>query len=93
MCSSTPAGRYEKAALTYYQPGYAYRNLAAALGLKGDIAGAQAALAKAAQYTPHSSTLTEVKRSVPCTLSDRPKFVALVERTLIEGRRKAGIPE
>jgi TolB-like protein/Flp pilus assembly protein TadD len=81
---------YEKAVFTYYSPTDAYRNLAAALSLKGDTAGAQAALAKAAQYNPHSSTLTEVRKSM---LSDRPKFMTLLERTLIEGLRKAGMPE
>jgi tetratricopeptide (TPR) repeat protein len=83
---------YEKAALTYYLQGDACRNLAAALSLKGDIAGAQAALAKAAQYNPHSSTLAEVRRRM-YMLSDRPKFLALLERTVIEGLRKAGMPE
>jgi TolB-like protein/Flp pilus assembly protein TadD len=80
----------EKAAPAQFLPGIVYRNLAAALSLNGDIAGAQAALGKAAQHNPHSSTLAEVRRSM---LSDRPKFLALVERTVIAGLRKAGMPE
>jgi hypothetical protein len=70
-----------------FWPGYAYQHLAAALGLKGDIAEAQAALAKAARYIPHFSTLTEVRGS---TDLDRPKFVEARERTVIEGLRKGG---
>jgi adenylate cyclase len=81
----------EKAGLTYYAPADAYLNLAAALGLKGDKAGAQAALAEAAKHDPHASTtLAEVKRR---RLSDRPKFVELSDRTVVEGLRKAGMPE
>jgi adenylate cyclase len=81
----------EKAVLTYYDPRDPYRDLAAAWGLKGDKAAAQAALAECAkQPTFNYATLAEVRRR---RLSDRPKFVALLERTVIEGLRKAGMPE
>jgi tetratricopeptide (TPR) repeat protein len=80
----------QKAVLTYIAPDEAYWDLGAALALKGDIAGAQAALAKAAQYRPHVATLTGVRGRPP---SGRPKYSALLERTLIEGLRKAGWPE
>jgi tetratricopeptide (TPR) repeat protein len=81
---------YKKAVLTYYEPADAYAELAAALSLKGDKAGAQAALAEAAKLNPHETTLAWMRKN---SLSNRPKFVELRERTLIEGLRKAGMPE
>ena len=81
---------YEKAVLTYNDPADAYAELAAALSLKGEKAGAQAALAEAAKHDPQETTLAYVRKIDP---SDRPKFVDLRERTLIEGLRQAGMPE
>jgi hypothetical protein len=60
------------------------------LGLKGDKAAAQAVLAERAKHYPGEATLAEVRST---RLSDRPKFVELMERTVYEGLRKAGMPE
>jgi tetratricopeptide (TPR) repeat protein len=78
----------EKAVLTYYSPRGACRDLAVALGLKGDVAGRTGSMSQGGAAQP--SLLTKVRRSM---LSDRPKFVALLERTVIEGLRKAAMPE
>jgi len=80
----------EKAVLTYYEPAYAYLELGAALGLKGDKAAAQAALAEAVKLQPDFATIAGVRKH---WISNRPKFVELQERTAIAGLRKAGMPE
>jgi hypothetical protein len=80
---------YEKAVQTYDFPDAAYRDLAAALGLKGDIAAAQVALAEFVKRDP-GATIAGVRKH---SISNRPKFVELRERTVIEGLRKAGLPE
>ena len=80
----------EKAVLTYILPADAYWNLAAALALKGDKTAAQAALAEAIKRQPDCTTIAKVK---DVYLLNRPKFAALVDRTVIEGLRKAGLPE
>jgi TolB-like protein/Tfp pilus assembly protein PilF len=81
---------YKKATLTYYSPADAYRDLAAALALKGDKTAAQAALAEAIKRQPEYATIASARRE---HISDRPKFVALLDRTVIEGLRRAGLPE
>jgi TolB-like protein/Flp pilus assembly protein TadD len=80
----------EKSVLTFYDPASAYMHLAAELGLKGDKAAAQAALAESVKLNPDFSTIAQVRSSL---LSNRPKFLALAEQTLIQGLRKAGLPE
>ena len=71
----------------------AYLELAAALGLKGDKTAAQAALAEAVKRQPEYATIANVRGHHFPDQSDRPKFAELRERTLIEGLRKAGMPE
>ena len=80
----------EKAVLTYYEPADAYQDLAAALGLKGDKTAAQAALAEAVKRNPVYATISGVRST---RLSNRPKYGELAEQTIIEGLRKAGVPE
>jgi TolB-like protein/DNA-binding winged helix-turn-helix (wHTH) protein/Flp pilus assembly protein TadD len=83
----------EKAVLTFsYSPSSAYRNLAAAFALKGDKTAAQVALAEAIKRKPEWTTIAKVRGQL-LDLSDRPKFVALLDRTVIEGLRQAGLPE
>jgi len=79
----------EKSLLTYYDVSEAYLNLAAALSLKGDEAGARAALSEAVKRDPNC-TIAKVRIDY---LSNRPKFVELLDQTLIAGLRKAGLPE
>jgi adenylate cyclase len=83
----------EKAVMTNsYSPSSNYRNLAAALALKGDKAAAQAALAEAIKRQPEWTTIAKVRGQL-LGFSDRPKFVELLDRTMIEGLRNAGLPE
>ncbi len=82
---------YNKAVVTDFFAADAYRDLAAALALKGDKAAAQAALAEAIKRNPNNATIAKVRTNYQG--SDRPKFVELRERTLIAGLRKAGMPE
>jgi TolB-like protein/Tfp pilus assembly protein PilF len=81
---------YEKAVQTYYDPADAYLELGAAFSLKGDNASAQVALAEAVKRKPDYATIAGVRKN---SVSNRPKFVELQERTVIEGLRKAGMPE
>jgi hypothetical protein len=81
---------YEKAVFTYYSPAEAYLELGAALSLKGDKAAGQVALAEAVKRKPYYATIAGVRKH---SISNSPKFVELRERTLIEGLRKAGMPE
>jgi len=81
---------YEKAVLTYYEPADAYLELGAALSLKGDKAAAQAALAEAVKRNPDFATIAGVRKH---SISNRPKFVELQERTIIAGLRKVGLPD
>jgi TolB-like protein/DNA-binding winged helix-turn-helix (wHTH) protein len=82
----------EKAVPTYRRQQNAYRSLAAALALKGDQTAAQAALAEAIKRQPEWTTIAKVRAQL-LDFSDRPKFVELLDRTLIEGLRQAGLPE
>jgi TolB-like protein/DNA-binding winged helix-turn-helix (wHTH) protein/Flp pilus assembly protein TadD len=83
----------EKAVLTFsYSPSSVYRNLAAALALNGDETAAQAALAEAIKRQPEWTTIAKVRGQL-LGFSDRPKFVTLLDRTMIEGLRQAGLPE
>ncbi|HUK08537.1 MAG TPA: tetratricopeptide repeat protein [Stellaceae bacterium] len=81
---------YRQALLTYYDPAYAYVELAAALSLKGDKASAQRVLAEAIELKPDFATIAGVKGHWP---SQRPKYVELANRTMIEGLRRAGLRE
>jgi tetratricopeptide (TPR) repeat protein len=81
---------YEKAVQTYYDPADAYLELGAAFSLKGDKAAAQVALAEAVKRKPDFATIAGVRNY---SISNRPKFVELRERTLIEALRKTGMPE
>ena len=83
----------ERAVSTNYPPQqYTYRSLAAAFALKGDKTAAQVALAEAIKRKPEWTTIAKVRGQL-LDLSDRPKFVELLDRTMIEGLRKAGLPE
>jgi TolB-like protein/class 3 adenylate cyclase len=53
-------------------------------------AAAQVALAEAVKRKPDLATIAGVRKH---SVSNRPKFLELKERTLIEGLRKAGMPE
>ncbi len=81
---------YEKAIPSYPFLAPAYVELGAALGLKGDRAAAQAALAEAARRNPKLTTIANIRRFSD---SKDPKWLALREQTIIKGLRQAGVPE
>lgn len=83
---------YEKAIPSYPFLDNAYVELGAALSLKGDRVAAQAALAEAARRNPKYTTIANIRRGSGSVSKD-PKWLALRERTIIEGLRKAGVPE
>jgi TolB-like protein/predicted Zn-dependent protease len=65
--------------------------LAGALGLRGDLDGANAALAEALRLKPEISSVAQYHALKPWYSS--PKMVELEEHTFIEGLRRLGFPE
>ena len=66
--------------------------LAAALGLRGDIDEAKATLAEALKLKPEWNSLAQLSAKVP-NWNASPQFVALREKTVDVGLRRAGFPE
>ena len=64
--------------------------LAAALGLKGDIDKARAALDEFLQIRPELNSLAKIAN---IRANQNPKFVAIAEKTVDLGLRRAGLPE
>ena len=68
--------------------------LAGALGLKGDLDGAKAALAESLKLRPEVTSLAQWRVWVPWTRKDRsPLYWAQEDKTLDEGLRRIGFPE
>jgi adenylate cyclase len=65
--------------------------LAGALGLRGDAEEARTALADALKLKPEVNSLARLRASLPSTIS--PQYLALREKTLVVGLRRAGFPE
>jgi adenylate cyclase len=65
---------------------YAHLALAAALGLKGDLEEASAALGQAREIRPEIGSLSDMRASFA-----NPDFVTLFERTMCVGLRRAGV--
>jgi len=65
--------------------------LAAALGLNGDLGEAKATLSEWLKFHPKLGSLARVRASLP--FPGHPQFLALRERTVEAGLRKAGMPE
>jgi adenylate cyclase len=65
--------------------------LAAALGLRGDVDEAKAALAEALKLNPECGSLEQLAKSPNWNAS--PQFVTLREKTVNVGRRNAGVPD
>jgi Flp pilus assembly protein TadD len=63
--------------------------LAGALGLKGDIEGAEASLADLREVKPDIDSIANAYRYLPSNSSAR----ALADKTLNEGLRRIGFPE
>lgn len=66
--------------------------LAAALGLRGDIEEAKAALAESIRLKPESNTIVKLLAEAPPYMSN-PQFLALQQKTILTGLRRAGMPE
>jgi Flp pilus assembly protein TadD len=66
-------------------------NLAAALGLRGDLPEARAALAAAISLKPDLNSLAAFRASSPAFNSS--PFWALIEKTLVLGLRRVGFPD
>ena len=65
--------------------------LAGALGLRGDIDEARAALMEAIRLKPEVNSLSRWKVAQPWI--ENPAFVALRDKTLDVGLRRAGMPD
>ena len=65
--------------------------LAGALGLRGDLDEARAALAEAIRLKPAKNSLATLRASIRGT--PNPQYWALREKTLVVGLRRAGMPE
>jgi adenylate cyclase len=65
--------------------------LAGSLALKGDLEAARSALAEAAKLKPEIGSLAQWRAESPWYTN--PPFVALAEKTLYTGLRRAGFPE
>jgi adenylate cyclase len=70
---------------------HAHFILAAALGLKGELKEARAALAEAIKIKPEINSLARWRASTPW--ASNPQYLALREQTLHDGLRRAGFPE
>ena len=66
--------------------------LAAGLGLKGDVDEARATVAEAVKLRPDRKSITQLRAASQPYESD-PHFVALREKTIFAGLRRAGMPE
>jgi adenylate cyclase len=70
---------------------YIHFGLAAALGLKGDLDEARAALAEGIKLRPELNSLAAWRANRPWETN--PQFTALAEKTVYAGLRRAGFPE
>ena len=66
--------------------------LAAGLGLKGDVDEARATAAEAVKLRPDRKSITQLRAASQPYERD-PHFVALREKTIFAGLRRAGMPE
>jgi adenylate cyclase len=69
---------------------YTHTNLAAALALEGDLDEAKFALAEAIKLKSEPSSLAQMRASLPYA---NPNYVALLEKTVFVGLRRAGLSE
>ena len=70
---------------------FLHLNLAGALGIRGDLDEARAALAEALRIKPEVNSLTKYRARTPWI--GNPRHWALREKTLNTGLRRAGLPE
>jgi TolB-like protein/class 3 adenylate cyclase/tetratricopeptide (TPR) repeat protein len=80
-----------KACAAWPREYFLYLNLAGALGLKGDLDDARAALSEAIRLRPDINSLARYRAATPWIAN--PLHWALREKTLNVGLRRAGLPE
>jgi len=80
-----------KARAANQRPYFIHLWLAGALGLRGDLDEARAALAEAAKLKPELTSLTQIRSHYPW--STNPRHVALRKETVDAGLLRAGLPE
>jgi hypothetical protein len=66
--------------------------LAAALGFRGDVDEAKAIVAESLKLKPQSNSLAKL-HALPLFRNASPEFVALHEKTVDVGLRRAGLPD
>ena len=66
--------------------------LAAALGFKGDVDEASAVLAESLKLKPEIRSMAQLRANYPAFHHD-PQYVALRERTMEAGLRRAGLAD
>ena len=69
---------------------HTHMSLAAALGLKGDVVEARAALVEGLRLRPDITSIARVRSSIPY---NNPQYRGLLEKIVMVGLRKAGLPE
>jgi TolB-like protein/DNA-binding winged helix-turn-helix (wHTH) protein len=65
--------------------------LGAALGLRGDLDDAKTALVEWLKFHPHVNSLAQARATLPSPIN--PRYMALREKTVEVGLRRAGFPE
>ena len=80
-----------KARAAYPQLYFSHEWLAGALGLKGEVDEARAALAEMLKIKPQLTSLKEIRIHYPWSMN--PQHMALREKTLDLGLRDAGLPD
>ena len=70
---------------------FTYINLAAALGFRGDLQEAEAALEEAIRLKPYMNSLVAMRADIRRFKS--PAYWAFVEKTVVVGLHRAGFPE
>jgi TolB-like protein/Tfp pilus assembly protein PilF len=84
---------FRKCRAAYPEGWFAHLYLAAALGLRGDIDEARAALAQSIKLKPEIDSIARMNFLPNHGTMDNPRFVALREKTLDAGLRRAGLPD
>jgi hypothetical protein len=80
-----------KARAANQRPYFIHLWLAGALGLRGDLDDARAALAEVAKLKPELTSLTQIRSYYPW--STNPRHLALRKETVDAGLLRAGLPE
>jgi tetratricopeptide (TPR) repeat protein len=72
---------------------FVHINLAGALGLRGDVEEAKSEIAEAVKLRPDANSVAELRAIQVRQGLVNPQYLALREKTIIAGLRRAGFPE